>query len=58
MSNHYDDYYPPADDMARSRKRAEDEKVQRVANQFGVTEKKAKKMMDDFRVLYYNTVSR
>lgn len=55
MSNHYDDYHPSADDMARARKRAEDEKIQRVMNHFGVTKVKAKKMMDDFLVLKYAT---
>ena len=58
MSNHYDDYYPSADDVARAHKARENEKLKRVMNHFGVTEKKAKKMMEDFSVLYYATVSR
>lgn len=58
MSNHYDDYYPSADDIAKAHKAREDEKLKRVMDRFGVSEKGAKKLMEDFSVLYYATVSR
>ncbi|QEG09027.1 hypothetical protein HWC29_gp029 [Aeromonas phage 4_4572] len=54
MSNHYDDYYPSADDIAKARKQEDERKISNIMNHFKVTRAKAVKMQKDFNVLFYN----